>query len=96
MRANDRRTCRFRRHSGSIASVCVALLLFALRAFAQSEVRVWVTSLDLQSRLTEGKRMSFENGRTNDEAIKPFAVVWQGKLLKSELGMKSIATLVWR
>jgi len=27
---------------------------------------------------------------------KPFAVVWQGRLLKSELGIKSVATLVWR
>lgn len=27
---------------------------------------------------------------------KPFAVVWQGKLLRTELGAKTVATLVWR
>jgi O-glycosyl hydrolase len=53
----------------SIACVCAALLLFAVHASAQSEseVRVWMTSLDLKSRLTEGQRLSFVNGRTNDE-----------------------------
>jgi len=30
---------------------------------------VWVTSLNLQSRLTEGQRLIFENGRTNDELV---------------------------
>jgi glucosylceramidase len=51
--------------------VCVsaALLLFAVHAAAQSEVRAWVTSLDLKHRLSEGRRLSFENVRTNEEGV---------------------------
>jgi glucosylceramidase len=49
--------------------MAAALLASTAWASAQSEVRVWVTSLDLKSRLTEGRRLSFVNGRTNGEVV---------------------------